>query len=323
MEEFTVSQMVAVTGLRNDSVRTEVQRMKTQGYLTVASEGGTEGRPAGRPRCIYRLSGDAEKRLELAHSVSAFYLATDSQPTEPYRPQGRHYAQAMGMIQDLEAVPPEDALRRSEMEEQAAYHLDYAAHEEAARRPGKEITSAYLDRARARLEASRGDIAQAEALFQRSLDTFQEAGLGEEVQDTRDWLLAVRLKYQLADARQAGSQELAIVIERSICGAITPGSHPLLLLLRDIRDVLAAVVRSPSEQLSMDVLAATERMLTVEARLTKSAEKLERATVQLSELETKRLPGGFVPPRQSMQEPRGTVREEELLFVGQKRRPGN
>jgi predicted transcriptional regulator len=73
LEEFTVSQIVELTGLKSPSVRTEVQRMKREGFVT-ASRQNAQGR--GGPPCVYRLTDDPEARLALSRSVEAFYIET-------------------------------------------------------------------------------------------------------------------------------------------------------------------------------------------------------------------------------------------------------
>jgi len=66
LREFTFAQIKRATGLKDSSVRTQLQRMREQGYLT--SHRSTD---SSRHR-MYRLTNDPQKRLELAGRVGAF-----------------------------------------------------------------------------------------------------------------------------------------------------------------------------------------------------------------------------------------------------------
>ena len=83
--EFTIAQLVRATGLNPESVRTEVQRLRKEGFVV------SERRP-GQREALYRLSDDPEKRLALSRSVEAFY-PEPPMPVPP-RPTSRMYQAA-------------------------------------------------------------------------------------------------------------------------------------------------------------------------------------------------------------------------------------
>ena len=185
LEEFTVSQIVELTGLKSSSVRTEVQRMRRDGLVT-ASRQKAQGR--GGPPCVYKLTDDPEARLAFSKSVEGFYIETIPRSIEARRPASRHFFQAAQLIQDLLTRKVEDS-ELDAVTEEAAYHLEFARREEGVGREGTEIIGAFLNREMAKLEAVRGNFAEAEGLFRQSITAFEDAALQDEVERIhRDWL---------------------------------------------------------------------------------------------------------------------------------------
>jgi len=179
LREFTVEQMRRATALNAASIRTELQRMKRQGYLT--SQPLEEGKRGRGPRPhVYRLTDDLEKRLELARSVEAFY-APPLRPAPP-RPTGLHYQGALELIKRLEAgqVAAEE---REEWLNRAREQLERARSEEGVgirEGPEAEIIAAHLTLLEARLALQSEEWAQAEKLLNEAATTFERYGLADE-----------------------------------------------------------------------------------------------------------------------------------------------
>jgi hypothetical protein len=62
LDEFTIRDLARITGLKPNSIRTEVGRMKDDGFLINTTPGKREA--------IYALTSDVERRLELSEQVS-------------------------------------------------------------------------------------------------------------------------------------------------------------------------------------------------------------------------------------------------------------
>ena len=99
--EFTAAQMVEITGLKPESVRTELQRMKAEGLLEVSSapQPADQKRKRGGQPVVYRLSSDPEKRLGLSRSVEAFH----PEVSQPQHPTSRHFVLATRLLNQASA----------------------------------------------------------------------------------------------------------------------------------------------------------------------------------------------------------------------------
>jgi len=76
LHDFTVADMVRATNLNAESVRTELQKMREEGFLTSRPFPKKSGKPGGQ-LVVYRLTDDPAARTALAQSIEAF------SPTQP------------------------------------------------------------------------------------------------------------------------------------------------------------------------------------------------------------------------------------------------
>lgn len=244
LEEFTVAQIVQLTGLKSTSVRTEVQRMKREGLLSSYRE-KRKGR--GAPPCVYRLTDDLEARLELSRSVEAFYTEIAPKPVEPRRPVSRHFFQAVELIKDLTCQRVGEADQKAVIDE-ALYHLEFARREEGVGREGTEMIGACLDREQARLESVRGNISEAERLFQKANNAFEAIGLSREIEQTHGYWLCAQLRQQLQATKVSGEADYGTIIE-SLSQTVSHACEtkltdsPLAIALRELFEML--VERQP------------------------------------------------------------------------------
>lgn len=99
LREFTIDDLVRATGLKPESVRTEVQRMKKEDLVSAEplldNPSGRRGR-----RALYRISADAEARLKLARSIEEFHVPH----AEPQLPSSRYYASAVSLLDRAESL---------------------------------------------------------------------------------------------------------------------------------------------------------------------------------------------------------------------------
>lgn len=157
LREFTVADMVRATGLNPESVRTELQRMKLEGFLTSCPHPDKPKKRGGRP-VLYQLTDDPEVRLALSESIEAFY--PPSPPVD--RPTSRHYLLAQQLLNRAQAaeVPLRDRLLSD-----AESHLRMAEQAEGGALAPKRI-QAYLRYERARLFYLRGKHKEAREDFE-------------------------------------------------------------------------------------------------------------------------------------------------------------
>jgi chromosomal replication initiator protein len=159
--EFSVEKMQRITGLHISSIRTELTRMKREGYLTSKPVPGTRKGP-GAPPHRYRLTEDEEKLDELARSVEIFYrppALAHPQPTSIY------YEAVRTLLDQLEQGQISVTEREATLDK-AKQYLEMAAADEGikSRRDEKtEVVAAYVALLRARLAMIQGHWSEAEA----------------------------------------------------------------------------------------------------------------------------------------------------------------
>jgi hypothetical protein len=142
LKEFTIADVLRVTGLNPDSVRTEIQRMIKEGYLVSEPIRGVRGKRGGRPH-VYRLTNDLNARMSLSESIEAFYPA----PVEE-KPTSRYYLSAKRLIDKTMYT---DEVSRGQLLSQAEVDLELAEKAEGGNLVPKMI-KAHLEIQRARLQ---------------------------------------------------------------------------------------------------------------------------------------------------------------------------
>lgn len=98
LHDFTVADMVRATNLNAESVRTELQKMREEGFLTSQPHPKKSGKPGGQ-LVVYRLTDDPAARKALARSIEAF---TPPQPSA-------------GVITDQQYLLARQILNRAQM----------------------------------------------------------------------------------------------------------------------------------------------------------------------------------------------------------------
>lgn len=108
VREFTQVDIVRFTGLHDDAVKKELERLREEGFLELEGD-------------KYRLTGDSEKRLELSRSIE-FLL-----PPPSDKPSSRHYFDAQELINRAEEA---EGSERQHILDHAQAHLDSAFYSE-------------------------------------------------------------------------------------------------------------------------------------------------------------------------------------------------
>jgi len=198
LEAFTVAQMRRATGLNPRSIQTVLQRLKRQGFLV--SEPVEEAPPGSRrPPHLYRLTPDADKRLELARQVEAFY--TPPPKLAPPEPTSRHYTAALRIIEQLEREQVAKVETAATVEK-LRRHLELTASEEGlgVRRDAEsEILAAHLALLRARLAMSQGHWAEAERNLKEATATFSSHSLDDLLARTKNLQADLRIRRTLTE----------------------------------------------------------------------------------------------------------------------------
>ena len=104
LQEFTIAELIKLTCLNPESVRTEIQRMKKEGLIISEPGPKQEGKRGGRA-AIYRLSHDPLKRIALAESVEAFHPISLAE-----KPTSEHYILAKQLIDQAQFTDPTQRL---------------------------------------------------------------------------------------------------------------------------------------------------------------------------------------------------------------------
>lgn len=277
LHEFTISQLVRTTGLNPESVRTEVQRLKQEGFVV------SERRP-GQREALYRLSDDPEKRLALSRSVEAFYPP----PPEPSRPTARLYQAALHTLNQAEK---EEGRRREEFLAQAAHQLEGAWQAEGASR-ASELVQAYILRERGRLAYLQGsDLEQARQRFEQAREKFAAAGLESEVRLVDEYLLCLEAQ------RRMGAWGARDITEQARCVLeVLKDAPPLGPLARLLADLTQALSHSEG----LVIAAVYQSVTTMGERLSSEMRK----ELRLWGREWPPLPH-LTPERPTWEEPRG------------------
>jgi DNA-binding PadR family transcriptional regulator len=269
LREFTVAQMRRVTGLNPASIRTELQRMKREGYLT--SEPMKERRGRGAPAHIYKLTADSEKRLELSYQVEAFY--TPAPPPAPPKPTSLHFKAAVKLIDRLAAGQASEE-ERDEVPDKARYHLDFAMHEEGVgikKDEATDIIGAHIDFRRAQLECLQGRWPEAETLLNRARAVFLAHELEAPVAQVEAYLLCLAIRPHLEEAKEAEASSpsaAAWCIQKAVdeLESSPVASHPLAQTLLDIacwlrESLQAREMESAAKQLIKELQSGFDELM--------------------------------------------------------------
>lgn len=258
LREFTVADMVRATGLKPESVRTELQRMRREGLLT--SEPLTEKRRGrgGRP-ALYKLTQDPEKRLALSHEVESFF-PEPLQPIPP-RPTSRHYLVASRILDRVATGYYKTDKERDTALQEAEERLKFAEYEEGE---SQELIRAYIDRERARLEYLRGHDETAESLFRQVQEAFTTAELDHEVERINEYLTCIQARRRWLQEGALNPPEQARCILEVLGTIEQPSDRPLMNLL--VR-LLHELSRSMREQV---LTAAWEQVAQVRVEVART-----------------------------------------------------
>jgi hypothetical protein len=247
--EFTAAQMVEITGLKPESVRTELQRMKTEGLLEVGRTPCSvdQKRLRGGQPVVYRLTSDPEKRLALSRSVEAFY----PEVPQPQRPTSRHFALAVRLLD--QAGSEKDTRKRERLLAEAEEELDFALAEEGAGR-APEVVRSHIEFQRGRVAYLRGrNNQEAENLFRQVRQTLTEASQGAEAALADKFLLCIEARHRWASEDSSRPESRAKVLLAVLDEVAGQSGDPLLRLLVDL---LNELTQTPYEQV---IRAAVEQ----------------------------------------------------------------
>jgi len=230
MKEFTLEEMVRATGLNKDSVESELKRMRERGFITVHN---TKRPKPGRPPCLYKLTSDPEKRFKLSTQVAEFY----PKPRAQERPTSHHYFRAVELLDSLgEKEKAEDRARvLSECEDE----LSFAWYEEGS---PDGVLEAFIQSQKGRVEYLKENYEQAQALFEKAMETFTIYNMPEEKAWVGEHSLASRVqrKWKAEPSSSLLDRALFIIADLYDLGTSLSTQHPMLVLLLGMAEQLVS-----------------------------------------------------------------------------------
>ena len=290
LKTFGVPQLKAITGLNRQSIHTEVRRMEKEGLVSrVGTEKVPKGSTGGRPRVIYQLTEDPEKRFELLQSVRAFYTALEETSSELPRPESKHYFIAKRILEDsLQKAPSvtqdEDAARLLDMIQR---RLEYARMEEEVGEEGTQLIAASLDILEAKaIDALAGDWEGAVGLLDQARGVCEQLEAADLVGEIRAYVQTVIGRMVDAQIECDDSQEYARVEEiASYLGIVNHrfGDWPevstsvrqaeQLAKKARLQQISTQVEETAATQTRLFVLALDKRLITGIAQMPGAAEE--------------------------------------------------
>lgn len=277
--EFTVAQMVEITGLKPESVRTELQRMKQEGLLEAERDrSGTGVRRRGGQPVLYRLTSDSEKRLALSRSVEAFY----PKAPRPQQPTSHHFVLATRLLD--QASGERNTHKREQLLVESEDELDFALVEEGASRAPKTV-AAHIEFQRGRVAYLRGCEEQAERLFHQARQALNDAGLAAEAALADEFLLCIRVHRRWMIEQDRGVQRQALCLLEELDDVGFHGG-PLVRELVNLLNKMTEILPPSHDWL----FAAVEQVKTVGQKIDRAVGVIERFSQQADSLslETKR-----------------------------------
>jgi len=242
MKKFTVEEMVRVTGLNEDSVVSELRRMRKSGFISAHNVNRSQ---PGRPRRIYKLTSDPEKRFKMSAQVAEFY----PKPLAQARPTSHHYFNAVSLLDSLGAS--EKAEERAKLLGECEDELSFAWYEEGA---PDGILDAFIRSQKGRVEYLKGNYEQAQALFEKAMETFTANDLPEEKAWVGEHLLASRVQQKWKE--EPGSSLLdkarSMIDEVSDSGTNSSAQYPMLALLLDMTKQLVSALEKPARAMVLE-----------------------------------------------------------------------
>jgi hypothetical protein len=281
LREFTVEQAVAITGLKPESVRTELQRMKAEGLLEVGrgpAPAGQKRQRGGQP-VLYRLTSDPEKRLALSRSVEAFYPETP----RPASPTSRHYHIALRRLD--QAAVEKEARKRDPLLAEAEEELDFALAEEGAGR-APEPVRAHIELQAGRLAYLRGQDERAETLLRQAHQALTAVGQTAEAALADEFLLCIAARRQWrvegvhGDRPEARARSLLELLDSSGLRVGSPLIDLLTGLLRDL----------PQPPIDQIIGAVFQQAVAVGREIGRLEERLPQREQRIWEIERKERP---------------------------------
>lgn len=182
LKDFTVSEIIRVTALNPESVRTEIQRMRKEGLIISTPHPEKQKKRGGRPS-IYHLPDDPEKLLELSKSVEVFYPPMSSNDA----PSSRFYKSAKELID--QALTSED-FSNNELLSDAESDLDMAEQAEGGIL-ASQLVKAHLEYERARIMYLSGNHEQVLEVFKDLRKYFENNRIEYMVKQIDEYILCL------------------------------------------------------------------------------------------------------------------------------------
>lgn len=257
LNKFTVADLVRATSLNPESVRTELQRMKKQGFVRSEPQPNARKSRGGRA-ALYFVTEDPRLRLLLSKSIEAF-LAPQG---DSGKPTSRHYVLAQQLIRQVPFAEKDEQARLLNEAERA---LEIAERAEGGRMVPKSI-KAYLEFERARIAFLRGQREVALPWFESLMDSFKN--LDERMtQRIDEFIFCLReASYPIGEGESSSQNQKAACAWVDELRGRAPESPIIWTLTRIIRQL----AQSPDERAVLDSMKTlAQQMARIEEKLDK------------------------------------------------------
>jgi hypothetical protein len=267
LKNFTASDIIRVTNLNPESVRTELQRMRQEGLITSTPHLERQKKRGGRPS-LYSLVDDAEKLIELSRSVDAYY------PPLPLadKPSSRFYKSAKKLI---DQILIKDTPNSDELLSRAESDLEMAEHAEGGILATTNV-KAYLEFERARIMYLSSNYEQALSIFRDLKRLFESKELDAKLsQQIDEYILCINASRSFnsrptskhRDGERA--RHLLNILKENTYQTESPLTVLLIDLLRDLsrsanKELIASIVEEViginSSRIEREELKTTEKI---------------------------------------------------------------
>lgn len=194
LKTFTVPQLQAVTSLSRHSIHTEIRRLEQEELVSrIGIQERQKGTSGGRPPVVYQLTSDPEKRFEVLQFVRRFYFEAEGPPSEPPRPESKHYFIAKEVL--AEALREETTLTQDEKAEHLELikkRLEYARREEEVGEEGTELIAASFNILEAKaMDALADDWERAVVMLDEARRDCQQLGADDLVTEIQAYVRTI------------------------------------------------------------------------------------------------------------------------------------
>ena len=228
LRTFTIGQLTDITGIKQESVETVVQRLMKEDIVVHADPVRPTEKTTkkGRPRQYYCLN--ERKRDEFGRSCETFTQLQRLDSLRLEQPQNPHFLKALSLIRASE----ESGGKITDLSiDEISGELSIARKHEEIIEGNNELVMAHIDLAAARLEVLSGDFRESVGYFERAFEVFAKYNR-PEIEAIKEQLLALKLRKIVASVEDTiKDNSLVPRLKDDITAYCDQSAQPLLPLI--------------------------------------------------------------------------------------------